>query len=276
MKKYSLFLFLFALMSGFVSCSSDDSSGSEESARVAVRLTDAPGDYKHVYVEVEDVMIKTSAEGGEEEGWVSLEGVNTGVIDLLSLTGGVTKLLVDAQIEAGYLHQIRLVLGDNNTIVLNDDSNDEEEEDVEYALKTPSGQQAGLKVMVGQELEAGENYTFIMDFDVDKSVKTSGNGVFNLHPVIRVAAEANTGSIVGTVHPTTEQVLVTAQNGSLTASAYTDANGNFQIHGVPAGTYRITATPAAGLGLNVAIANNIVVTAGADVEVATLYLDGQL
>ena len=270
MKKYHLFVFLFALMSGLVSCSSDDSAGSQESARVAVRLTDAPGDYKHVFVEVEDVMIKTTAEGGEEEGWESLEGVNTGVIDLLSLTGGVTELLVDAEIEAGYLHQIRLVLGDDNSIVTH------AQPSATYDLKTPSGQQAGLKVMVNQELEAGENYTFIMDFDVDKSVVTTGSGSFSLHPVIRVAAEANTGSIVGSVHPTTEQVLITAQSGSLTASAYTDANGNFQIHGVPAGTYKVTATPAAGLGLNVAVENNVTVTAGADVEVATLYLDAEL
>lgn len=276
MKKYHLFLFLFALLSGLVSCSSDDdSSGAQETARVAVRLTDAPGDYKHVYVEVEDVMIKTTADGGEEEGWESLEGVNTGVIDLLSLTGGITELLVDAEIEAGYLHQIRLVLGDNNTIVLEDNSEGDENSEVEYALKTPSAQQSGLKVMVGQELEAGETYTFILDFDVDKSVRTTGNGAFNLHPVVRVAVEENTGSIVGSVHPTTEQVLVIAQNGSLHASAYTDANGNFQIHGVPAGTYKVTATPAANLGLNIAIVNNVVVAAGEDVTLETLFLDAQ-
>ena len=61
MKKYHLFLFFSALLTGLVSCSSDDNSGGTEegTAKVAVRLTDAPGDYKHVYVEVEDVMIKT-------------------------------------------------------------------------------------------------------------------------------------------------------------------------------------------------------------------------
>lgn len=271
MKKYHLFFFLFALTAGFVSCSSDDSAGSDdEKARVAIKLTDAPGDYEEVLVEVEDVMIKTTAEGSEEEGWVSLEGVNTGVIDLLSLTGGVTELLVDAELEAGYLHQIRLVLGDNNTIKVDEDGTIKE-----YALKTPSAEQSGLKVMVGQELEADEDYTFILDFDVDKSVVVTGNGTYNLKPVIRMAVEENTGSIVGSVHPTTEQVLIKAESGSMNASAYTDANGNFQIHGLPAGTYRVTATPAAGLGLNVTIVNNVTVTKG---EVTTLedgiFLDG--
>lgn len=272
MKKFNLFLFLFALITGFVSCSSDDdSAGSDpDSAKVAIRLTDAPGDYQHVYVEVEDVMIKTTAEGGDEEGWVSLEGVNTGVIDLLSLTGGITELLVDTELEAGYLHQIRLVLGDNNTIVVA-----EGDSESEYALKTPSGQQSGLKVMVGEELEAGEEYTFILDFDVDKSVVTTGTGAYNLHPVIRVAVAEETGSIVGSVHPTTEQVLVTAQSGSLNASAYTDANGNFQLHGLPAGSYKVTASPALGLGLNVAVVNNVSVTAGEVFDLETLFLDAE-
>lgn len=272
MKKYHLFLFLFALVSGFVSCSSDDSSaGSEDGkARVAVKLTDAPGDYQHVFVEVEDVMIKTTAEGDDEESWESLEGVNTGVIDLLSLTGGVTELLVDTQLEAGYLHQIRLVLGDNNTIVVK--NGDQEQE---FALKTPSAQQSGLKVMVGQELEADAEYTFILDFDVDKSVVPTGTGTYNLKPVIRMAVEENSGSIVGSVHPTTEQVLVSVQNASVNASAYTDANGNFQVHGLPAGTYKVTATPAAGLGLNVAVVNNVQVEQGETVTLEDLFLDGE-
>ena len=260
MKKYHLFLFLFALTTGFVSCSSDDdSAGSDDGkAGVAIRLTDAPGDYEQVLVEVEDVMIKTSADGGEEEGWESLEGVNTGVIDLLSLTGGVTELLVNTELEAGYLHQIRLVLGDNNTIVVKNAEGVEQE----FALKTPSAEQSGLKVMVGQELEADTDYTFILDFDVDKSVVTTGTGTYSLKPVVRMAVEAETGSIVGSVHPTTEQVLVKAESGSMNASAYTDANGNFQIHGLPAGTYKVTATPAAGLGLNVTVVNNVTVAKG--------------
>ncbi len=197
MKKYHLFLFLFALVSGLVSCSSDDSSGSNEGkARVAVKLTDAPGDYDQVLVEVEDVMIKTTVDGSDEEGWESLEGVKTGVIDLLSLTGGVTELLVDTEIEAGYLHQMRLVLGDNNKVVIKNGDQIQE-----FVLNTPSAQQSGLKLMVNQELEANAEYTYILDFDVDKSVVTTGNGGFNLKPVIRMSVEENSGSIVGNCSP---------------------------------------------------------------------------
>lgn len=271
MKKYHLFLFLFALVSGFVSCSSDDdSAGSEEGkARVAIKLTDAPGDYHRVLVEVEDVMIKTTAEGSDEEGWESLEGVNTGVIDLLSLTGGVTELLVDTELEAGYLHQIRLVLGDNNRVEIKNGDQIQE-----FVLNTPSAEQSGLKVKVEEELEADAEYTFILDFDVDKSIVTTGNGGYILKPVIRMAVEENSGSIVGSVHPTTQQVLINVQNATVNASAYTDANGNFQVHGLPAGTYKVTATPAAGLGLNVSVVNNVAVAQGETVTLDDLFLDG--
>ena len=45
MKKYQLFVLLFALTAGFVSCSKDDDSVDKGNAHVAVKLTDAPGDY---------------------------------------------------------------------------------------------------------------------------------------------------------------------------------------------------------------------------------------
>lgn len=270
MKKYHLFLFLFTLVTGLVSCSSDDDSADKGTAKIAVKLTDAPGDYQGVFVEVEDVMIKTSAEGSDEEGWVSLEGVETGVYDLLKLTGGVTKLLVDTQLSAGYLHQIRLVLGDNNYILKGEGENQQQ-----LLLQTPSAEQSGLKLQINEELQANAEYTFILDFDVDKSVVKQGNGTYNLKPVIRVAVEENSGSIVGSVHPTTEQVLVKAENATVSASAYTDAEGNFEIHGLPAGTYKVTATPEAGMGLNISIVNNVTVGQGASVSVETLYLDGQ-
>lgn len=268
MKKFRLFLFLFALVGGLVSCSSDDdASGSKDKARLMVKLTDAPGDYRHVWVEVKDVMIKSSTEGSDEEGWKSLENVKTGRIDLLSLTGGITELLVDTKIDAGYLHQIRLVLGENNTLVLNNDS------EAEYSLKTPSGQESGLKVKVDETLEAGEEYTFILDFDVDKSIVVTGNGGYNLKPVLRAAIEEKAGTIVGSVHPTTHQTLITVQNATVTSSAYTNAEGNFQIHGLPAGTYKLTATPAASMGLDAKVRNDLKVEAGATVKLEPIFLD---
>ncbi len=264
MKNFARFLMAFVAAATLFSCSSDDSSGGD-SARVQVRLTDAPGDYKAVWIDVVDVMVKSNAEASEE-GWVSLAGVQPMQYDLLQLTGGVTELLADAQIEAGFLSQIRLVLGTDNYLVLNDGS--------EQPLSTPSAQQSGLKVKVDQELVAGETYDFLLDFDVDQSIVTAGSsGGYILKPVIRATATAETGSIIGEVHPTAFQSVIKAQNATHTISAHTNINGEFSLNGVPAGIYKITITPALASGLQAKVLTDVEVSAGANVDLETIFLN---
>ncbi len=263
-------LFLAALaVCLFISCSDDDSD--EETARVMVRMTDAPGDYDAVFVDVQDVMIKANATGGnDEEGWISVGNVETGVYDLLELTGGVTQLLANSEVPAGFYSQMRLVLGNNNSIIVNGET---------QPLSTPSAQQSGLKLQLNQELEAGKDYEFLLDFDVDRSIVSAGSsGGFSLKPVIRMSATAQTGVISGEVHPSAIngagiQSLVKAENATTTISAYTNANGAFVLNGVPAGTYRITVTPAVASGLSVKTISNVEVAQGATVDLETIFLN---
>ena len=268
MKKYQLFVLLFALTAGFVSCSKDDDSGSAEegTAHVAVKLTDAPGDYEGVYLDVEEVMINTSTEADAEAGWETIATRDDEPINLLDLTGGVTELLAEADLPAGYLSQIRLVLGENNYLVENGSTQ-------QIMLNTPSAEQSGLKLKIDQELEADAEYTFILDFDVDKSVVSTGSGSYNLKPVIRTSVEENSSSITGTVVADAEDVLVTATSLHAEVSAHTNADGNFELHGLPAGTYLITATPDDASGLKVATVNNVEVEEGSTVNLDPIYLE---
>lgn len=269
MKKFTGILVALFAVTVLFSCSDDDSSNGGK-AGVKVRLTDAPGDYSEVHIEVLDVMIKSDA-SEDEDSWVSL-GVEPRGVDLLELTGGVTELLADAEIEAGYLSQIRLVLGTDNYLVLTGD--DGSDVNSRQPLSTPSAQQSGLKVKIDQELEAGVDYEFLLDFDVDQSVVTAGSsGGYVLKPVIRATATAETGTIVGAVHPTTFQSEVKAQSATNTITAHTNANGEFALNGVPAGIYKITITPALISGFPVKVIPNIEVTAGASIDLDTAYLD---
>lgn len=271
MKKYKLILMAVLFSAGLVSCSEDDDSindGNGENAQVRFELTDAPGDYEEVNVEVVDVMIQTEtsadAEGADAEGWVSVGDVNGGVINLLDLTGGITHILADAEIPAGKLNQIRLVLGGENSVVV---------DGTEYTLQTPSAQQSGLKLQVNEVLEADTEYTFLLDFDVEESVVKAGeSGNYILKPVIRVSTQ-EAGSITGSVHPTTHQALVIATNGTVTASAYTDAEGNFKVAGLPAGTYMVTVTPDIALGLTAKVINNVTVSAGTETDLEVVFLE---
>jgi len=264
MKKFTGLLLAFVAVTMFISCSDDDSPASDQNARVKISMTDAPGDYEAVFVHVTDVKIKSDA-AADEEGWVSLNNVKPGIYDLLTLTGGVTQLLADAEVPAGFLGQIRLILGNDNSVVINGES---------QPLSTPSAQQSGLKLKVEQELEAGVEYEYLLDFDVDKSIVSAGNsGGFNLKPVIRLSKMEGTGTISGEVQPSNFQSVVTATNATQSISAYTAADGKFSLNGVPAGTYQVTVTPALLSGVEVKVINNVQVAAGASVVLDAIFLE---
>lgn len=270
-RKWSLkpAIFLAVLGLGLTSCSDDDTDDAitEENARVTVRMTDAPGDYEEVLVDVQDVMVQVEAEQGEtdEEGWLSLDDVETGQYNLLELTGGMTQLLADSEIPAGFVSQMRLVLGPDNFVTIDGEK---------MPLATPSAEQSGLKLNLNQELEAGEHYEFLLDFDVEESIVNTGNGGYILKPVIRLSAYADTGEIVGDVHPTEYSTLVKATNGTNTISAYTSDSGEFVLHALPAGTYKVTITPEEASGYSMITINDVVVEADGTKDLETVFLDG--
>lgn len=260
---------------GFASCSDDDSNNgaTDGKAMMTVRMTDAPGDYDAVNIDVQDVQIKVEADADAEvetdaEGWVSLNDVQTGVYDLLELTGGVSQLLVDSEVPAGFVSQMRLVLGTENTVVVNGETR---------PLNTPSAQQSGLKLQLNQQLEEGENYAFLLDFDVEESIVTQGNGGYSLKPVIRLTAEANAGMVVGTVVipasiETNVQSLVKISNSSVTISAYTNADGDFALNGVPAGQYNLQVIPEVSSGLIVFALSDVQVKPNETTDLGDLEL----
>lgn len=270
-KKLTSFLLAAVAVTMFYSCNEDDDSQNENSARLVVHMTDAPGDYDHVYVDVQDVRIKADASTNDDEGWVSLENVQKGEYDLLSLTNGVTQLLADSEVPVGNLGQIRLILGPDNFVVLNGETE-------RTPLSTPSAQQSGLKLNVNQQMEAGELYEYLLDFDVDQSIVQTGNGGYILKPVIRLSTVEGTGRIEGDVLPTvnasgeTFQIQVKATNANHTITAYTNANGGFVLHNVPAGTYRVIFTPEETSGYADLEKINVQVTSGATVDLGTIDL----
>lgn len=240
------------LFIGFASCSDDDSDNNEGNAKLAVRLTDAPGDYEAVFIDVEEVVIKYN--GGDDV----VLGINAGVYNLLELTAGVNVLLFNDEVPAGNISQIRLVLGENNTIMVDGQT---------LPLATPSAQQSGLKIQINENLEPGILYEFMLDFDVDKSIVAQGNGGYSLKPVIRATTVAESGAISGTVIPIGALTMVTAINGLTEISTYTNLQGEFLLSGVPDGVYTVTFQADLGLGLPPVVVNNVTVVQG---EITTM------
>ena len=187
-----------ALALALTSCSSGNGTG-----QVSVHLTDAPGPYDHVYVDVTGVSLHLAASNGgvpeneaaeppsspkggpgasddqadEGLGWISVSVPRT-TIDLLSLQNGVELPLGSATVPAGAYDDERLVVA-GATVVVGGQS---------YALKVPSGAERGIQIHAPFTVPAGAQADLLLDFDAAASIHQEGNGNYIMQPVLRVKA----------------------------------------------------------------------------------------
>lgn len=229
---FSAILILF-----FTACSREQKNGSNSNkARLQIALTDDPGDYQAVFIDVREIKINMTSDN--DNGWQTLSNVQTGQYDLLKLVNDDDTILADVDLVPGRVHQIRLVLGSDNFVKIDNQL---------IQLETPSAEQSGLKLNIQQDVVAGILYKLTMDFDVAKSIKKTGNGKYMLKPVIRTILEAAGGTIQGNVKPFNFQTAVLVFRGpnDTVASTYSSLdNGGYRVRGLGAGTYSLHFLPA--------------------------------
>ncbi len=246
----------------FISCEDDDDIIIEnnEKAHLIVGLIDAPGDYQQVNIDIQDVQITPNE---LDSGFISLLDVNAGIYDLLTLTNGLEATLSDTDLDTGFISQIRLILGDENSIMI---------DSALHELKVPSGSQSGLKVKIDTNFSAGITYHILLDFDAAKSVVEAGNsGKYLLKPVIRTIISSISGAISGTINPA-EFSAVHAILNTDTFSSFTAIDGGFMIQGVPPGTYDLFVQPNDSSGYMDTTITNIDVLLGLVTEMDTIHL----
>lgn len=207
--------------------------GGQSSAKSTynVRLTDAPGNFTAVNVDIQSVTVVTSH--GKE---ITLN-TKAGIYNLLNFQNGKDTLLATVGMDSCTIAQIRLILGSRNSVVV---------DSVTYPLTVPSGSTSGLKLLVNQHVGAGITYNVLLDFDANSSIVKTGNGRYQLKPVIRTIDTAVSGSIKGLVIPSGVACTITAtDSNNVSFSTNVDTlTGQFLLKGLPAGTYTVTVTPA--------------------------------
>lgn len=223
MKKL-LSLGLVAIAFVFFSCEKDGNTAS-----LKISLTDAPGEYQEVNVDIVGVEVIIN------ETRMNLE-TSTGIYNLLELVNGKDTILVDQPIPPGRISQIRLILGENNTIKVNDEV---------FDLTTPSAQQSGLKLNVQADFEPSFAYEYTIDFDAARSIVHTGNGKYILKPELRVYTNAVSGSLTGIVDPAEARPVIYAINAAEdTLSTFADTlTGSFAFLGMPADLYDLEIVP---------------------------------
>ena len=247
-------------LGSLISC---DSEG--QLATVQVQLIDAPADYDAVNIDIQDVQINL---GEEEDGWRSVEEAQPGIYNLLELTNGASAFLGEIALPAGELGQVRLILGDNNTLVTEGDT---------LFLSTPSAQQSGLKVKVNQEIQAGVTYQLIIDFDAARSVVAAGgSGRYNLKPVLRATMDPVTGAISGLVEQGQSEGVGSAIYAMVDAdtitTTYTDDTGNFLLSALPEGLYTVSVVPESESVYTTTTVTGVSVVAGQVNDIGTVKL----
>ncbi len=166
-------------------------------------------------------------------------------VNLLELTNGVTKNLVDMDIPTGSYDLMRVYVKGVN-IVLKDSTT--------YNLKVPSGAQSGIKVFIKPELivSSGLSSDLLLDFDVSKSFVAKGRGQnitgFNFKPVIKASNLSTTGTLLGSVTGVEQDSTITTVEGAQVAvivsdtintTTFTDVDGAYMLMGLDAGSYNV-------------------------------------
>lgn len=227
------------LMTAISSC---NVSNTGSKGMLQVWLTDAPANFEAVYIDIRSIRVHKSAEAetdssqsdeeAEEDGWLT-RSYDEGPIDLLELRNGNELILAELELEPGIYNQVRLILGENNEVVIDGQT---------HPLQTPGAQQSGLKIVANADITDGGIFSLLIDFDVARSIVETGNGDFILKPVLRTLDLAGSGSITGIVEPGNFLTAVTVVNESDTLSTLTD-DGAFTLLGVTPGAYNIILEP---------------------------------
>jgi hypothetical protein len=239
--------------------STDPEPAGTGSLRIA--LTDAPGDYDEVNVEVIGVEVHRSGEAG---GWMAVD-VDTTAVDLLTLTDGQSVVLADSVLPTGAYTQIRLVLGEGNTVVVDGET---------HELVVPSGGETGLKLNHPFSIEPETLYALTLDFDADRSVHATNDG-YKLRPVIRVIVDAISGAVAGTVEPAAAEARIWTVAGPDTVATYADAStGEFAFTRLEEGSYDLHVEATAGAYVD-ALLEAVAVAAGETTQVGTVTLDAE-
>ena len=222
----------FALVASFglflVGCNDDDNNSNPNGhATVELRLTDDPANYEEVNIDIQQVVFKIN--NGDD---IVFPLENPGIFNLLELNNGIDVLLGEALLPVGDISQIRLILGENNSIKV---------DGTVHPLDTPSAQQSGLKINVHYTLEPNMVYKIWLDFDAGKSIVERGNGTYGLKPVIKAYTDLTNGMIEGTVLPIEALTTVYAMQNEVdtVATAIPNPDGYFKFTGMPEGAYNL-------------------------------------
>lgn len=222
MKKVLVFT-LMIVCAGFIiqSCKKNNQVSQ---GQMEVRMTDSPGDFVSLNVEI----LKIEAYL-ENSGWVTINETSK-EINILDLTNGAEVTIASAiTVQPGTYTKLKLTFSGENSLTFNG-SNGSNTVNLSFGSNF-SGQ---VEVPIHCQVSSGVTSSILLDFNVGSSIAQTG-GAYTLNPVIAEITDPGTGlqgQVSGASH-----AAISLSNSFYTGSTYINQNGYFMIRGVPDGTY---------------------------------------
>jgi len=241
---------------GVVGCGGG-SGGEGTTGTLRVAITDQASEYLEVHIAISEIrVVPGGPESPAQAGLPLIEAFDPPRdVDIMQLHFQHEYLGTEV-VPAGQYNQVRLVLAPNeagqdpvNYLILASDP------DTKVPLRTPSGQQSGLKILGQFEVAEAQSQTIVLDFDPNAAIVEAGNsGNYNLKPTgIRISEildfPPGYGALLGVVDPADawDDALVEAipvgETDPVASGAVSPDDGSFRLFVEP-GDYnlRVTAT----------------------------------
>lgn len=242
--------FTFAALVALSSCKKQEEpeqvispNTSNQQSSMKVRMTDNPGNFQALDVEIETVSAFNSTTGE----WVVLDN-EVQTVSVLELTNGnEQEIAASSEIDAGLYTKIKLDFTQNNKLTLNSTASIGLLGSlIDVNINTQSSTLADDEVVIeiNQEVNSNTNASLLLDFNVVASVEQDNNNEFFLDPVITVIQDEQTG-VMGSLENDTRAVISFESTNSTNVnySAFTNENGEFMLRGMIDGDYAVTIMP---------------------------------
>ncbi|XOV66138.1 MAG: DUF4382 domain-containing protein [Fluviicola sp.] len=237
----------FALMCGFAmtSCEKEVDANNQnnqpEGNSFEMRMTDAPGDYESLDVEIASVAVYS-----QSAGWVTLNN-QAQMVSILELNNGAeTQIGFNSNVAAGTYTQARITFGTNNSLKLNSSSNAglilptgaSANGTLNLALDANLGQERTVYININEEVSAQSGASLLLDFNAAASIEENANE-WIMDPVITVVTNETTG-LEGDIQGA-QQASIRFVNNSTNAesSTYMAASGDFMVRNLSEGSYTV-------------------------------------
>jgi hypothetical protein len=172
-KSKTLLISLLAIVL-FSSCSKEEETTPIENSLVNVKLSGTQTQLSRFNLDVLDVQLRVLEDETDPNAWISLNAINTGIHDLTNFTGNKVITLVDfEQVPSEFIYNIKLVLGDENSVVKNN---------IEYIIDIEAEYNNASVNILEKQLVETKLYEFTIEFNIDESVQFSSQNEVKLNP----------------------------------------------------------------------------------------------